>query len=215
MHPADDAAERAVRSFAAAMIAEAAHELNNRLATMRETVGLLEDLARGGKSTAAASSRAHASLDDQVGRALNTVRALGGIGGALKSLEQGFDAGAAIGDLLVLSERWARGCSLRVERDIGGGLPPAAGDPAVLLCLVNRLIGRCAAGQPTGGSLVVRVVRAGDRSEVRLIPGGVRAAAAPGDAADDDIDRELARRLGGDLLFEGGGAATIRLATAR
>jgi hypothetical protein len=62
----------------------------------------------------------------------------------------------------------------------------------------------------------VRVARAGDRSEVRLIPEGDRAADAPsGEAAGDDVDRELARRLGGDLLFEGGGAATIRLATAR
>ena len=76
MSPADDAVDRALRAAEAALIALAAHELSNRLATMRETVGLLDDLARAGKSGASGTARAHASLDEQVERALAVVRAL-------------------------------------------------------------------------------------------------------------------------------------------
>jgi hypothetical protein len=214
MQPADDAAvERALRSFAAALIGLAAHELNNRLAVMRETVGLMEDLARAGKAGVAGTARAHASLDDQVGRALNIVRTLSGLGSALGATGGGFDAGAALGDLLGLSERWARQHSLRIERDVAAGLPRSSGDPALFLCLTHRLLVGCAAGLRPGGSILLRADRDGDGVRVGFQPAGERAGGGtePG-AADDGINRELARRLGGELVFEGGGAPTIRLA---
>jgi hypothetical protein len=128
-HADDTAVERAVRSFAAAMLGLAAHELNNRLAVMRETVGLMEDLARAGKAGAAGTARAHSSLDDHVGRALNIVRTLSGLGGALGAGGGGFDAGAALGDLVDLTERWARQQSLRIERELAADLPRAAATP--------------------------------------------------------------------------------------
>jgi signal transduction histidine kinase len=216
MQRGDDAVERAVRRFAATMIGEVAHELNNRLATMRETVGLLEDLARAGKSGAAGTARAHASLDDQVGRALNIVRSLGGLGGALGAAAGGFDAAAAIEDLLGMTGRWARRQSLSIERTIAPGLPTAAGDPAVFLCLVHRLLVNCAEEQRTGGGVLVRVEGAGAGIRLRLVPTGSRdeGVAAPA-AHDEEIDRELVSRLGGELLLEGGGAATIIVAAVR
>jgi signal transduction histidine kinase len=212
-HADTDAVERAVRASAGALVALAVHELNNRLAVMRETIGLLEDLAGAGKSAAAGTARAHASLDDQVGRALNVVRALSGLGGALGSTAGRFDAGATAGELLDLLERWARQRSLRIEREIAPNLPAAAGDPALLLCLLHRQLAACADAAGPGGRLVVRVARAGERIGVSLHASGpAPAGAAPADA---DIDRELARRLGGGLLFEGGCGPTILLATAR
>jgi hypothetical protein len=215
MPPANDAAaDRAVRCFAAAMIGLAAHELNNRLAVMRETVGLMEDLARAGKAGAAGTARAHASLDDQVGRTLNIVRTLSGLGGALGSGARGFDAGAAVADLLDLEERWARQQSVRLGREIAGALPRAGGDPALFLCLTHRLLVECAAHLRPGGSIAIRVGRAGARVRVDLRPAGELAGAdAAAHAADDGINRELARRLGGELVFEGGGAPTIMLST--
>ena len=213
MPPADDAVARAVRSFATAMVGEIAHELNNRLATMRETVGLLEDLARAGKAGAGGTARAHASLDDQVGRALNIVRALGGIGTALGGGIAAFDAGALVGELLALTERWARRLSVHVERDIAGRLPLAAGDPAVFLCLAHRLLVRCAGDGGAGRGVRVRVERDGDGVAVRLVPTGAHAAGAAAPAADEEqIDSELAAQLGGTLTLDGGGAAALRLA---
>ncbi len=217
MQPADEAAvEHAVRSFAAAMIGLATHELNNRLAVMRETVGLMEDLARAGKAGAGGTARAHSSLDDQVGRALNIVRTLAGLGGALGAVGEGFDAGVAIENLLGLTERWARQNSLRIERDISGSLPHAAGDPARFLCLAHRLLVECARMVKPGGAIVLRARRDGDGVCISLHPAGNRAdgVSAPG-VDDDGVNRELARRLGGELVFEGGGAPTIRLSTAR
>ena len=171
MQPADDAAvERAVRSFAAAMLGLAAHELNNRLAVMRETVGLLEDLARAGKKGAEPTARAHAALDDQVGRALNIVTALSGLGTALGAAGEAFDAARALDDLLGLTERWARQRSLRVERDLPAGLPRAAGDPALFLCLAHRLLARCAVGLGGGDALLVRAARDGRTLRVTLAP---------------------------------------------
>jgi len=212
--PADDASvERALRAFAAATIGLAAHELNNRLAVMRETVGLMEDLARAGKGAAAGTARAHASLDDQVGRALNIVRTLSGLGGALGAAGGGFDAGAALGDLLGLTERWARQHSLRLEREVAGDLPRAGGDPALFLCLTHRLLVAGAASLRPGGSIVLRAGRDGDGIRLALYPAGEQTEGATAPGADDDgINRELARRLGGELVFEGGGNATIRLA---
>lgn len=214
MPPAEDAAvERAVRSFAAAMLGLAAHELNNRLAIMRETVGLMEDLAHTGKTGAAGTTRAHASLDDQIGRALNIVRTLSGLGGALGDHGGGFDAGAATGDLVGLTERWARQLSLRIEREVAAELPRAGGDPALFLCLIHRLLTSSAETLQPGGRILLRVVRDGAAARVSLYPEGKRSetAAVPG-TADDEINRGLARRLGGTLLCEGGGVSTVRLA---
>jgi len=215
MQTADDAAiELAVRSFAAAMIGLAAHELNNRLAVMRETVGLMEDLARAGKAGAAGTARAHSSLDDQVGRALNIARTLSGLGGALGSAGGGFDAAAAIGDLLGLNDRWARQHLLRIDREIADGLPRAGGDPALFLCLTHRLLVRCAADLPRGGTVLLRAVREGGGIRLGVHPAGEPVSGAVArEPADEEIDRELARRLGGELVFEGGGAATIKLTT--
>jgi len=214
MPPADAAAVgRAVRSFAAEMLGLAVHELNNRLAVMRETVGLMEDLARAGTTGAAGTARAHSSLDNQIGRALNIVRTLSGLGGALGAAGGSFDTGAATGDLVGLTERWARQQSVRIEREVAADLPRAGGDPALFLCLLHRLlVGGAGAFQP-GGSILLRVVRDGAAVRVSLHPTGKRAetAADPG-ADDEEINRELARLLGGKLVFEGGGAATIWLA---
>src|SRR5512137_1161852 len=137
------------------MLGLAAHELNNRLATMRETVGLLEDLARAGKAGAAGAARAHASLDDQVARTLNIARTLGGLGGALGSDAGAFDAGAAVIDLLALNERWARRLTLDIERRVPDRLPRAAGDPGAFLCLAHRLLLRCAGEGGPGSGVVV------------------------------------------------------------
>ena len=217
MQRADDVAvERAVRAFASAMIGLAAHELNNRLAVMRETIGLMDDLARAGKAGAAGTARAHSSLDDQIGRALNIVRTFSGLGGALGATGGDFDAGAAIGDLLSLAERWARQHSLQLEREVADGLPRASGDPALFLCLAYRLLCAAGEGRAASGGLLVRASRDGDAIRVSLLSRGERAATAPAPGTlDDEINRGLARRLGGELLFEGGGAPTILLAAAR
>ncbi|MHB8836261.1 MAG: response regulator [Candidatus Methylomirabilia bacterium] len=63
-----------------------------------------------------------------------------------------------------------------------------------------------------GGSILLRVERDGQATRVSLHPTGRRAgtAAVPG-TAEDEINRELARRLGGTLLSEGGGVTTVRL----
>ncbi len=214
MPPADDASvERALRAFAAATIGLAVHELNNRLAVMRETVGLMEDLARAGKSGAAGTARAHGSLDDQVGRALNIVGTLARLGSALGAAGEGFDAGAAIGDLLGLSERWARQHSLRLVADVAGNLPRAGGDPAYFLCLAHRLLVACAASQRAGGGVLLRAARDGAGIRLSLHPAGERLESAAAPANDDElINRELARRLGAELLFQGGGGPTLRLA---
>lgn len=212
MPSTDDKLERAVRSCASALVGLAAHELNNRLAVMGETLGLLGDLTRLGKAGAAATARAHGSLEDQVGRALNIVRALSGVGTAFGTAADGFDAGAAVDALLVLWERRAARSSLRLERDFADGLPRVAGEPASLLCLLDRLLGRYQQALASGGSVAVRLAREGGGIQVRLAASGAAAAAA---GEDEWIDGELARRLGGELRFEAGGAATIRLDAAR
>ena len=213
MQHADTAAvERALRSFAAAMLGLAAHELNNRLAVMRETVGLMEDLAHAGKAGAAGTARAHSSLDDQIGRALNIVRTLSGLGDALEASGGGFDAAAAIGDLVGLTERWARQQAVRIERSTAVDLPRAGGDPALFLCLLHRLLTAGAGTIQPGGSILLRAVRDGAAVKVSLHPTGKRSGtAAVAETDDDEINRELARRLDGTLLFEGGSVSTVRL----
>lgn len=215
MPQAEGAVERALRSFAAAVAGEIAHELSNRLATMRETVGLLEDLARAGKGGAAGTARAHAALDDQVARALNVVRSLGALGSALGAAAPAFDAGAAVTELLALNERWARRRSLSLAGEVAAGLPRSAGDPALFLCLAHRLLTRSGESLQDGGGVVVRVGRAGDGIAVRLATTGSRRDGAAPSAEEERIDRELAGRLGGTLTLGGGGATTIGLIAAQ
>jgi len=217
MQPAENTAiDRAVRTFAAAMLELAAHELNNRLAVMRETLGLLEDLTRAGKSGAAGTARAHSSLEDQVGRALNIVRTLSGLGGALGASGDNFDVGAATGDLVGLTERWARQQSVRIELEIGRELPRAGGDPALFLCLLHRLLTRYAETLQPGGSMLLRAVRDGGAVRVSLHATGKRPETETLPETDDDeINRELAHRLDGTLTIEGGGTPMIRLAAPR
>jgi len=217
MPPVDDAAvARALRASAAALIGLAAHELSNRLAVMRETLGLIEDLARAGRAGAAGTARAQGVLDEQVGRALNLVRTLSGLGSALAATAEDFDAGACLADLLGLAERWARQRSLKIALEVPGTPARAGGDPALFLCLAHRLLTRSAEPLGAGGRIAVRVARDGGTVRVGLLPSGIRAEA--GESPDEDdrkIDRELARRLGGELQFEQGGVTTIRLAAVR
>jgi len=214
--PESDPVDQAVRESVGDLVGQAVHDLNNRLAVMRETLGLLEDLARAGRSGAAGTARAHVSLDEQVGRTLNLVQALGGLGGALGASQRAFDAGAAVAELLALSERWARRLSLRLERQIADNLPAATGDPAVFLCLVHRLLVRCAGGGDAASGICVRVEKAGTGIAVRLVPMGARDRGSAAPAADEEeIDRELAARLGGGLTRAGESAATLRLTAIR
>jgi hypothetical protein len=101
---------------------------------------------------------------------------------------------------------------LRIEREIAADLPRASGDPGLFLCLLHRLLTVSAETLQPGGSILLRAVRDGATARVSLHPTGKRAesAAVPG-TDDDEINRELARRLGGALLFEGSGVSTVRL----
>lgn len=214
MPRADAAAvERAVRAFAAALIGQAAHDLNNRLAVMRETLGLVEDLEQAGRGAAAGTKRARAALGDQLGRTLNIARVLSGLGAALGPAAGDFAVGETLAVLLGLSEGWARQRNLRVDLSVADSLPRAGGDPGLFLCLIQRLLERCAGTLHPGGSILVRVVRDGAAIRVSLSGSGERAARAD-EPADAGIDAELARRLGGELHFEGEGAATLSLAAS-
>lgn len=213
MSRADSAAvDGAVRSFAATMIGLAAHELNNRLAVMRETVGLLEDLARAGRASASGTARAHAALDEQVGRALNIVRTLSGLGTALGPAGGAFDVGAAVEHLVGLCERWAHQRSIRIGFERAGGLPRAQGDPALFLCLAHRLLAAAGESLAPGGSVLVRAAGAGTGIVVSLQRAGERAGLPETGETDHAINRELAQRLGGELLLGGGDTPTIMLA---
>lgn len=210
----DDAVERAARAAAGALAGQAAHELSNRLAVMRETLGLLDDLACAGKGDAAATARAHASLERQVAQALNAVRALAGLGGALQApAAAGVDAAALVETLLGLSERGAAQRSVRLESEFAAGLPRAAGEPAYFLCLADRLLRRQIEARGKGATVAVAIERCRGGLRVRVRGRGPRAGdAAPVGRGDCALERELARRLGAVLELEQDGGATLTLA---
>jgi hypothetical protein len=81
---------------------------------------------------------------------------------------------------------------------------------------MHRLLTQTGEALGAGGHIDVQVARDGAAIRARLVPSGGRAGSAPPPGGNDhEIDRELARRLGGELRCEGGGITTIRLAAIR
>lgn len=169
------APEREERRFAGTVLATATHEMNNRLATLGESVGLVADLlgaVKGAKGEAVQEAlRAAARLEEQVGGLASLVRHLGGFADALRGAGP-TELGRAVEEVLALTERLARQRRVRVARELAPGLPAVAADPTALRHLVHRLVTEAAERAGAEGRVLVQTLREGGRAGIRVSPGG-------------------------------------------
>jgi hypothetical protein len=189
------------------------HEVNNRLATLGETLGLLGDLlatVKGAKGDAVREClRAAAGLEPQLAQLAEINRRLGRFADVVSAAGP-TDTNAALDDLLALTDRLARQRQVRVERAFATGLPRVAAEAGAFLLLAHHLVlrgyGRCA----PGGVLRVATAREGDGVALRVAP----AAPAPGGAGVDDAVRALAAAAGAQLEAGQAGEVTARFAAS-
>lgn len=192
--------------FAGEVLAVFVHEVNNRLATLQEKVGLLGDLlgaAGAGKAEGVRESlRVAAGLEDQIALIAELTRRLDGFSRRLGAADGRIELPAALEELLELTDRRARQKTIRIEKDFAVRVPPLRVEPATFLFLIHHLVSRGCALLPPHGALRLRTVRGRGESGIGIdasgCVGSVRSAVSAEGPADG-LARRLVLRLGGRL----------------
>ncbi len=154
-----------------------AHEINNPVAIMMEEAGWVSDIL---------SDDDHGSPDNmgEMRRALDQIRLQGSrckeithklLSFARKTDDRikELDLNELVAEMAELSTKRARYVNVRVETDLGQGLPHVAGSPSELQQLVLNLVNNALdAMERNGGTLTITTRLAGDRVELRVTDTG-------------------------------------------
>jgi C4-dicarboxylate-specific signal transduction histidine kinase len=198
--------------LAGEVLAAAVHEVNNRIATLEQGLGLVGDLLEGAKGGRGAEAVAAAArLTPELARLAELNRRLGLLADGLRAGAPGVEPSAAVAALLELTERVGRRREVRVASELAAGLPALAVDRAGLWLLVHTAV--TAALERCAGKATLRVatLRKGNEVGIRLAVSGGAGSGPIG----DEVCPRLAVALGGRWEEAGGGEATAWFAAPR
>lgn len=185
--------------FAGSVLGVYVHEANNRLATLKESVGLLGDLlqaARSGRAEGVKESlRLAADLEKQISSFAALNRHLEGFAEGLQSPSEGIELPRSLDGLLSLTARLARQKRIRIQTAAARSIPPLPLEPAAFLLLVHHLVTRGCELLAPQGTLRLRSLRERGMTTIEI---GLEGYAGPEPLADDR-GRALARSLGAQL----------------
>jgi C4-dicarboxylate-specific signal transduction histidine kinase len=162
------------------------HEMNNVLATIRESSGLMQDLLRVAAPEAVPHrdkfDRALMSVQKAVGRGVDLTRHLSRWAHTTDSQRSEIDPDETANLAVFLLNRQARMRRVELSAAEGRRLPRLKADPAGLVMALAGLIEHALAAAPEGSALTLRPVKDGRRLafEITLRGAGGAGGAAPG-----------------------------------
>jgi len=192
------------------------HELNNHLAIIKESAGLVEDTLRVQKSTGKydieESLKVIGSIENQIGKTSWICKKLNGFGHRMDKPLSTFSVNESIEELLVLLSRIANQKRVGFEKDFQEGIPPLHNDPTKLQLVVFCLIDRNLNTLDKDGSIILKTAHSGGSIIVNVFPKGTFIEPGEEEICSEEICQYAIAQLGGSISHEAaGGGVTITL----
>lgn len=179
------------------------HELNNHLAIIKESAGLMEDTLRFQKSSAKydieESLKIIQSIENQIGKTSWISKKLNSFGHRMDKPFSMFSVNESIEELLILLNRLANQKKVIFEKDFQEDIPMACSDPAKLQFIVFCLIERGMNILDRDSSIVLKTVHAGGSIKISIIPKGNFIESGEREICSEEIVEYAVEQLGGSI----------------
>ena len=175
-HEEEEAIKIAHLKFIGKVLSVFTHELNNHLAIIKESAGLIEDTLRlqksSGKYDIEESLKIIRSIENQIGKTAWICKKLNGFGHRMDRALSTFNVNESLEELLVLLNRVANQKKVSFEKDFQEDIPPVCSDPAGLQLIVFCSIDRLLKSLDKDSSLIFKTKYSGDSIRISIIPKG-------------------------------------------
>jgi phosphoglycerate-specific signal transduction histidine kinase len=207
----NEAARAAHLKFVGKVLSVFTHEINNHLAILKESAGLIEDTLRFQKNASGDVMNIVQSIEKQIAKTAWLCKKLNGFGHRMDNGAAVFNANECIDELLALLNRLANHRQVCFVKEFKDGLPQAAGDPAMLQLLLFCVIEKGLNDLDRDGRIIFKTAHSGGHISIEIIIEGRLSGSFEKGICPDDIAGYLASRLKGGISYNGGGSVSITL----
>lgn len=203
-HEEEEAIKIAHLKFIGKVLSVFTHELNNHLAIIKESAGLIEDTLRlqksSGKYDIEESLKIIRSIENQIGKTAWICKKLNGFGHRMDRALSTFNVNESLEELLVLLNRVANQKKVSFEKDFQEDIPPVCSDPAGLQLIVFCSIDRLLKSLDKDSSLIFKTKYSGDSIRISIIPKGDFIESGEREICPEDISQYVIEQLGGSII---------------
>lgn len=178
------------------------HEINNQLAVVKESIGLIGDLIELGKTSRKdlqGISEILGSIENQIARTAYFCANLNSFGRGMGEASSSFSVNKSVEDLIVLLQRLASQKKIHLEKDFTAYIPLIHGNPLKLQFLIFCLIEKNLSRLDKNGRIIVKTSYSSDSIGIRIIPKGNFIETGEEGICQDNMYHQIMQQLGGTI----------------
>ena len=190
-------------SFIGQVLSIFSHEINNHLAILQESVGLIGDLVELGK----ASSRKDLkeilkitrSIKDQIEQTTYFCNKLNGFGHGMEKPLSAFNIHKSIEELMILLRRFINQRMIYLEKDFTANMPLIYSNPLKIQFLIFCLIEKHLKRLDKKSRIIIKTVYSNNSIGITIIPKGNLIETDEEVICKDEIFKQIIKQLGGSI----------------
>jgi nitrogen-specific signal transduction histidine kinase len=202
-------------SFIGKVLSVFSHEINNHLAILKESVGLIGDLIELGKTSSRKDLKEilkiTQSIKNQIEQTTYFCDKLNGFGHGMEKPLSAFNIHKSIEELMVLLRRFINQKMICLEKDFTANMPLIYSNPLkiqfLIFCLVEKHLKRL----DKNSRIIIKTVYSNDSIGITIIPKGNLIETDEEVICKDEIYKHIIKQLGGSISQKTADETTIML----
>jgi len=202
-------------SFIGKVLSVFSHEINNHLAILKESVGLIGDLIELGKTSSRKDLKEilkiTQSIKNQIEQTTYFCDKLNGFGHGMEEPLSAFNIHKSIEELMVLLRRSINQKMICLEKDFTANMPLIYSNPLkiqfLIFCLVEKHLKRL----DKNSRIIIKTVYSNDSIGITIIPKGNLIETDEEVICNDEIYKHIIKQLGGSISQKTADETTIML----
>jgi C4-dicarboxylate-specific signal transduction histidine kinase len=190
-------------SFIGEVLAVFSHEINNHLAILKESVGLIGDLIELGKTSSRKDLKEilkiTQSIKDQIEQTTYFCNKLNGFGHGMEEPLSAFNIHKSIEELMVLLRRFINQKMICLEKDFTANMPLIYSNPLKIQFLIFCLIDKHLKRLDKNSRIIIKTVYSNDSIGITIIPKGNLIETDEEVICKDEIYKHILKQLGGSI----------------
>jgi len=202
-------------SFIGKVLSVFSHDINNHLAILKESVGLIGDLIELGKTSSRKDLKEilkiTQSIKDQIEQTAYFCNKLNGFGHGMEKPLSPFNIHRSIEELIVLLRRFINQKMISLEKDFTANMPLIYSNPLkiqfLIFCLVEKHLKRL----DKKSRIIIKTVYSNDSIRITIIPKGNFIETNEEVVCKDEVCEHIIKQLGGSISQKTADETTITL----
>jgi nitrogen-specific signal transduction histidine kinase len=202
-------------SFIGKVLSVFSHEINNHLAILKESAGLIGDIIELGKTSSRKDLKEilkiTQSIKNQIEQTTYFCDKLNGFGHGMEEPLSAFNIHKSIDELMVLLRRFINQKMVCLEKDFTANMPLIYSNPLkiqfLIFCLVEKHLKRL----DKNSRIIIKTVYSNDSIRITIIPKGNLIETDEEVICNDEIYKHILKQLGGNISQKTADETTIML----